>query len=194
MSLCRDWVILGFQLFCVLVNAFCPSTDFEPLVRTFLTRKIDEAADDDSAMAIMAKCKLIGLGKLGDMTQQAESADCLSKIEVTVTQGNRAKLLTLGEIEAASVSYQVWVRVISVELITRTPHSTLLSMARAWSGSWNSKSGLIPIDKCPSSSPFSPMGFSRWVGCRPRVSFGSRATAIPSASSSRAWTAGTISW
>lgn len=51
-----DSIVLGFQLFCVLVNAFCPNTEFEPLVRTFLRRFED---DEDNSVIIMANCKLL---------------------------------------------------------------------------------------------------------------------------------------
>lgn len=49
-----DSIVLGFQLFCVLVNAFCPNTEFEALVRTFL-RRFDD--DEDGSITIMANCK-----------------------------------------------------------------------------------------------------------------------------------------
>jgi len=51
----RNSFVHGFQLFCVLVNAFCPSSTFEPLVRTFLQRHVEYS---EGSVPIMAKCKL----------------------------------------------------------------------------------------------------------------------------------------
>jgi hypothetical protein len=48
-------MVLGFQLFCVLANAFYPSPTFEQLVRTFLQR---HTQDNGGAISTMAKCKL----------------------------------------------------------------------------------------------------------------------------------------
>lgn len=39
--------------------------------------------------------------------QKLRCLDCLAKSEVMMSQGARAKMLTIGEIEAASVSYRV---------------------------------------------------------------------------------------
>lgn len=49
-----DAVVLGFQLFCVFVNAFGPSKNFEPFVKGFLQKQIHGKFDD---VAVMAKCE-----------------------------------------------------------------------------------------------------------------------------------------
>jgi hypothetical protein len=50
----RSAMVLGFQLFCVLVNAFSPSTNFEPFVRDFLARHIEQ---NIKGIGIMALCR-----------------------------------------------------------------------------------------------------------------------------------------
>lgn len=47
-------MVLGFQLFCVLVNAFSPSAGFEPFVKDFLARHIEQ---NINGIGIMALCK-----------------------------------------------------------------------------------------------------------------------------------------
>jgi hypothetical protein len=47
-------MILGFQLFCVLVNAFSPNPAFEALVRSFLQHTAERSA---GPVGVMAKCK-----------------------------------------------------------------------------------------------------------------------------------------
>nr|XP_018259661.1 uncharacterized protein I303_07729 [Kwoniella dejecticola CBS 10117]OBR81819.1 hypothetical protein I303_07729 [Kwoniella dejecticola CBS 10117] len=76
----HDAVVLGFQLFCVLVNAFGPSKNFEPFVKNFLRSNSDEKAD---GIGIMSKY-------------------CIGKLEVLTAKGGRGKALTIGEIEHAS--------------------------------------------------------------------------------------------
>ncbi|WVQ95503.1 hypothetical protein IAU59_002600 [Kwoniella sp. CBS 9459] len=76
----HDAVVLGFQLFCVLTNAFGPSKNFEPFVRNFLGSHKDEAAD---GIGVMAKY-------------------CMAKLETLAAKGARGKALTIGEIEHAS--------------------------------------------------------------------------------------------
>ncbi|WRT70639.1 uncharacterized protein IL334_007637 [Kwoniella shivajii] len=76
----HDAVVLGFQLFCVLVNAFGPSKNFEPFVQNFLRSNKDEQADG-----------------IGIMSNYA-----IAKLEVLVAKGGRGKALTVGEIEHAS--------------------------------------------------------------------------------------------
>lgn len=49
----RNAMVLGFQLFCVLVNAFSPSIRFEPFVRDFLARHIEQ---NIKGIGIMALC------------------------------------------------------------------------------------------------------------------------------------------
>ncbi|WVQ85889.1 hypothetical protein IAT38_008057 [Cryptococcus sp. DSM 104549] len=76
----HDAVVLGFQLFCVLVNSFGPSKNFEPFVNTFLQRNVNEGSD---GIGVMAKYSM-------------------GKIDVMANKGGRAKALTVGEIEHAS--------------------------------------------------------------------------------------------
>ncbi|OCF45686.1 hypothetical protein I317_00589 [Kwoniella heveanensis CBS 569] len=76
----HDAVVLGFQLFCVLTNAFGPSKNFEPFVRNFLNSHKDDAAD---GIGVMAKY-------------------CMTKLESLAAKGARSKALTIGEIEHAS--------------------------------------------------------------------------------------------
>ncbi|WVQ70683.1 hypothetical protein IAR50_000205 [Cryptococcus sp. DSM 104548] len=76
----HDSVVLGFQLFCVFVNAFGPTKNFEPFVKNFLEKHLDDQRD---GIGIMAKY-------------------CMAKIETLSTKGGRAKSLTVGEIEHAS--------------------------------------------------------------------------------------------
>ncbi|WWD08443.1 hypothetical protein V865_006555 [Kwoniella europaea PYCC6329] len=76
----HDAVVLGFQLFCVLVNAFGPSKNFEPFVKNFLRINAGEKAD---GIGIMSKY-------------------CIGKLEVLAAKGGRGKALTVGEIEHAS--------------------------------------------------------------------------------------------
>ncbi|WWC72523.1 uncharacterized protein I206_106485 [Kwoniella pini CBS 10737] len=76
----HDAVVLGFQLFCVLVNAFGPSKNFEPFVKNFLRSTSDEKAD---GIGIMSKY-------------------CIGKLDVLTAKGGRGKALTIGEIEHAS--------------------------------------------------------------------------------------------
>ncbi|OCF54784.1 hypothetical protein L486_07920 [Kwoniella mangroviensis CBS 10435] len=76
----HDAVVLGFQLFCVLVNAFGPSKNFEPFVKNFLRINSAEKAD---GIGIMSKY-------------------CIGKLEVLAAKGGRGKALTVGEIEHAS--------------------------------------------------------------------------------------------
>ncbi|WVW80903.1 hypothetical protein I302_102894 [Kwoniella bestiolae CBS 10118] len=76
----HDAVVLGFQLFCVLVNAFGPSKNFEPFVKNFLRMNAGEKAD---GIGIMSKY-------------------CIGKLEVLAAKGGRGKALTVGEIEHAS--------------------------------------------------------------------------------------------
>lgn len=90
-------MILGFQLFCVLVNSFSPSSKFEPIVRSFLSHS---AVQIDNPVGIMSKCKLTALYR-----GQVDDVDCIAKLEVMITQGSRGKTLTIGEIETASVSW-----------------------------------------------------------------------------------------
>ncbi|WVF67939.1 hypothetical protein IAT40_002701 [Kwoniella sp. CBS 6097] len=76
----HDAIVLGFQLFCVLTNAFGPSKNFEPFVRNFLSSHKEEAAD---GIGVMAKY-------------------CVIKLETLAAKGARGKALTIGEIEHAS--------------------------------------------------------------------------------------------
>ncbi|EIW69920.1 hypothetical protein TREMEDRAFT_38591 [Tremella mesenterica DSM 1558] len=76
----RDSVVLGFQLFCVLVNAFGPSQNFESFVQNFLKSHVGQEEN--------------GVGVMADY--------CLSKLQVMATQGGRGRVLTVGEIEHAS--------------------------------------------------------------------------------------------
>ena len=47
-------MVLGFQLLCVMVNAFSPSLNFEPFVRDFLARHIEQNV---RGIGIMALCE-----------------------------------------------------------------------------------------------------------------------------------------
>lgn len=47
-------MVLGFQLLCVMVNAFSPSPHFEPFVRDFLARHIEQ---NIRGIGIMALCE-----------------------------------------------------------------------------------------------------------------------------------------
>ncbi|WWC92229.1 uncharacterized protein L201_007183 [Kwoniella dendrophila CBS 6074] len=76
----HDSVVLGFQLFCVQVNAFGPSKNFEPFVKNFLSSNSDEKAD---GIGIMSKY-------------------CIGKLDSLIAKGGRGKALTVGEIEHAS--------------------------------------------------------------------------------------------
>lgn len=89
--------MLAFQLFCVLVNAFAPTKDFEPFVRSFFTKHIDLKSD---GLGVMAKCMFLA----GGATMQLTGADCLTKLDITGNRGGLGKVLTVGEIEHASVS------------------------------------------------------------------------------------------
>ena len=48
-------MVLGFQMFCVLVNSFAPSATFEPLVKAFL---LVHSQQEETPLGIMAKCEL----------------------------------------------------------------------------------------------------------------------------------------
>ena len=48
-----DAMVLGFQLLCVLVNAFGPSGEFATFVASFLQRNLEDKAD---GIGVMAKC------------------------------------------------------------------------------------------------------------------------------------------
>ncbi|WWD20651.1 hypothetical protein CI109_105127 [Kwoniella shandongensis] len=76
----HDPIVLGFQLFCVLVNAFGPSKNFEPFVKSFLQRHTSEQMD---GIGVMAKY-------------------CVVKLDAISAKGGRGKTLTVGEIEHAS--------------------------------------------------------------------------------------------
>ncbi|EAL23082.1 hypothetical protein CNBA6070 [Cryptococcus deneoformans B-3501A] len=76
----HDSVVLGFQLFCVFVNSFGPSKNFETFVKNFLEKHLNDQSD---GIGVMAKY-------------------CMTKIETFSTIGRRAKPLTVGEIEHAS--------------------------------------------------------------------------------------------
>jgi len=51
-------MVLGFQMFCVLVNSFAPSATFEPLVKAFL---LVHSQQEETPLGIMAKCELIAM-------------------------------------------------------------------------------------------------------------------------------------
>lgn len=51
-----DAVVLGFQLFCILVNAFGPSNNFEPFVKNFLQKSLSIVAD---GIGVMSRCPLV---------------------------------------------------------------------------------------------------------------------------------------
>ncbi|KAK8850469.1 hypothetical protein IAR55_004387 [Kwoniella newhampshirensis] len=76
----HDPIVLGFQLVCVLVNAFGPSKNFGPFVKSFLQRHVNEQID---GIGVMAKY-------------------CITKLEIMTSKGGRGKALTVGEIEHAS--------------------------------------------------------------------------------------------
>jgi primosomal replication protein N len=90
-------MILGCQMFCVLVNSFAPSATFEPLVKAFL---LVHSQQEETPVGIMAKCELPALISRRKLT----AVDCSAKLDVLITQGARGKILTVGEIETASVS------------------------------------------------------------------------------------------
>ncbi|WVR08594.1 hypothetical protein IAU60_005649 [Kwoniella sp. DSM 27419] len=75
-----DAVVLGFQLFCVLCNAFGPNKNIDPFVRNFLKGNATKAEDGIGIMATY----------------------CLAKLEAMSVKGARGKVLTVGEIEHAS--------------------------------------------------------------------------------------------
>jgi hypothetical protein len=52
--------VLGFQLFCVLVNAFGPSKNFERFVGSFLQKNVRETTD---GIGIMSKCECTPAGR-----------------------------------------------------------------------------------------------------------------------------------
>ena len=85
-------------MFCVLVNSFAPSSAFESLVKAFLQLNYEPA---DTPVAIMAKCELTH----DQFEKSCSYLDCTAKLEVLITQGARGKILTIGEIETASVSF-----------------------------------------------------------------------------------------
>jgi hypothetical protein len=84
-------------MFCVLVNSFAPSATFEPLVKAFL---LVHSQQEETPVGIMAKCELPALISRRKLT----AVDCSAKLDVLITQGARGKILTVGEIETASVS------------------------------------------------------------------------------------------
>jgi hypothetical protein len=49
---CSDATVLGFQLFCVLVNSFAPSKNFEVFVRRFLRKEIIGS----DGISVMCRC------------------------------------------------------------------------------------------------------------------------------------------
>jgi hypothetical protein len=84
-------------MFCVLVNSFAPSATFEPLVKAFL---LAHSQQEETPVGIMAKCEPPALMSRRKLTV----VDCAAKLDVLITQGARGKILTVGEIETASVS------------------------------------------------------------------------------------------
>lgn len=53
----NDATVLGFQLYCVFVQAFGPSKSFEPFVRSFLVGNVERT---EFGIGVMSKCKLLG--------------------------------------------------------------------------------------------------------------------------------------
>ena len=91
-------MVLGFQLLCVVVHAFGASKDFAPFVRSFLQRNFGEQED---GIGVMAQCRLYV--PLSRATNAYTRKDCLTKLDVLAMRGGRCKVLTIGEIEHASV-------------------------------------------------------------------------------------------
>lgn len=97
---CSDSVVLGFQLFCVFVNSFGPSKNFETFVKNFLEKHLNDQSD---GIGVMAKCKSQSFStSFESITDDKWQIDCMTKIETFSTIGRRAKPLTVGEIEHAS--------------------------------------------------------------------------------------------
>lgn len=99
-SFSSDATVLGFQLVCVLVHAFAPSAEFTTFVASFLQRNTDEKAD---GIGVMAKCELYLWG-FETKALRDSHLDCLGKLDSLATKNGRGKMLTVGEIEHASVS------------------------------------------------------------------------------------------
>ncbi|ORX41049.1 hypothetical protein BD324DRAFT_575172 [Kockovaella imperatae] len=75
----QNAMIMGFQLFCILVNSFTPSKNFEPFVKRFL--------ENDAR----------GTDGISRMAQY-----CLTRLQYMTKRGSRCKTLTIGEIEHAA--------------------------------------------------------------------------------------------